>query len=447
MTEPMVHRYIPNSAPGVREAMLQEIGIESVDEIYKEIPEGLRYSGTIDIPQKPASELEVARRVRELLHKNRATNGLLSFLGAGCWPHYVPAVCDEISGRSEFLTAYAGDSHTDLGRFQAIFEYQSMLGDLLEMDVVSAPVYDGATACGDAVHMASPERMGTIRNYSEPWLKIRQVGYHPDTGQMDLDDLMRKISDRTAAVLLENPGYLGFIESQCAEIGDIAHAHGALLIAFVNPASLGILAPPGAFGADIACGEGQPLGVHMQGGAGLGILAAADQERFLPLMPSFVVGMSGTTVDGERSFAADTVHERLVYSARYRARSFTGSSSWLWGIAAATYMALMGPSGMRQLGEVNMRKAHYAISRLSMITALKVPAFRSTSFNEFVVNFDKTGKSVQEVNSALFKRGILGGKDLSRDLPELGQSALYCVTETHLKDDIDRLARELAEVI
>ncbi len=463
MTAHLTHRYIPNSAPGVREAMLKEIGIESVEEIYEEIPAELRYSGEINIPQHPAPEAEVAQKVRRLLRKNKSTEDYLSFLGAGCWPHYVPAVCDEIAGRSEFVTAYAGDSPTDLGRFQAIFEYQSMLADLLEMDLVAAPVYDGSTACGDAMHMASratgrtevlaPEtasrdRMSTINNYADPWLKITRVGYHRETGLMDLDDLRRKISDKTAAVFIENPSYLGFIESQCAEIASIAHASGALLIAFVNPASLGILASPGSYGADIACGEGQPLGVHMQGGGGgLGILAAGDRDRFLELMPAFVVGMSGTSAAGERSFAAETVHERLVYIARHRARSFTGSSSWLYGITAAVYMALMGPAGMRRLGEVNMQKAHYAIQKLAEIGAITVPALKSTSFNEFVVNFDRTGRSVEEVNRGLFERGILGGKDLSHELPELGQSALYCVTEVHSQDDIDRLARTLKEVI
>jgi len=463
MTDRWVHRYIPNSAPGVREAMLKEIGVESVEDIYTEIPEGLRYSGKMNIPQHPAPEADVARRVKSLLSKNQSTEDYLSFLGAGCWPHYVPAVCDEIAGRSEFVTAYAGDSPTDLGRFQVIFEYQSMLADLLEMELVSGPVYDGSTACGDAMHMASRatgrsellvpatasrDRMSAITNYADPWLKITQVGYHSDTGLLDLTDLRRKISDKTAAVFLENPSYLGFIEPQSAEIASIAHTSGALLIAFVNPASLGILTPPGLYGADIACAEGQPLGLHMQGGGGgLGILAASSRDRYLELMPSFVVGMSGTSAPGERSFAAETVHERLVYIARHRARSFTGSSSWLYGITAAVYMALMGPAGMRRLGEVNMQKANYAIRRLEGIKTLTVPALKSTPFNEFVVNFDKSGRSVEDVNRALFGRGILGGKDLSQELPELGQSSLYCVTEVHTKDDIDRLAREMEEVI
>jgi glycine dehydrogenase subunit 1 len=319
MNKPFVHRFIPNSAPGIREEMLKETGYETVDEIYEEIPERLRFKGDLKLPKEPATELEVRRRIKDSLAKNKTTSDYLSFLGAGCWLHYVPALCAEIAGRSEFLTAYAGGDMADYGRYQAMFEYQSMMGDLLSMDVVSAPVYDGTTAAGDALHIASraaernevlipgtisPNTLATIKNYCEPWLQLNAVAYDPDTGLMNLNSLREKISDETAAVLVENPGYLGFIEEQCQDIADTAHEVGALLIASVNPVSLGLLAAPGDYGADIVCGEGQPLGMTQScGGATLGILAVNDSDRFLEMMPSFMVGISNTIVPGELAFS------------------------------------------------------------------------------------------------------------------------------------------------
>lgn len=463
MKKPFVHRFIPNSAPGIREEMLKVTGYETVDEIYEEIPEKLRFKGDLNLPKEPATEMEIRRRIKETLTKNKTTDDYLSFLGAGCWLHYVPALCFEIAGRSEFLTAYAGGDMADYGRYQAMFEYQSMMGDLLSMDVVSAPVYDGTTAAGDALHIASraternevlipstisPNTLATIKNYSEPWLQLNLVAYDADTGLMDLNDLREKISYETAAVLVENPGYLGFIEEQCQDIADIAHEAGALLIASVNPVTLGLLAAPGDYDADIVCGEGQPFGMTQScGGATLGILAVNDSERFLEMMPSFMVGISNTIVPGELAFSWHTLWERMLYATREHARSFTGTSSWLWGIAAAVYMALMGAEGLKDLGKTNMQKAHYAADILSNIPRLKTPYFSSTHFNEFVVNFDSTGKSVAEINAALLDKNILGGKDLSNDFPALGQSALYCVTEVHQKKDIDLLAEVLAEVI
>jgi len=287
-----------------------------------------------------------------------------------------------------------------------------------------------------------------MRNYCDPWLEIKRVDFDAETGQMDLEDLKGKASSQTAAIYVETPSYLGFIEAQCADIAQIAHENGALLVAYVNPTSLGLLSPPGEYGADIACGEGQPLGMHMHcGGATLGILACNDAERFLELMPSFLIGISSTLVEGEHAFSWHTLWDRMMYATRDKAKSFTGTSSWLWGISAAVYMALMGPEGMRQLGEVNMQKAYYAMELLSSIKGVKAPTFASPHFNEFVVNFDETGKTVSEVNRALFEHGILGGKDLSGEFPQLGQAALYCVTETHTKEDIETLVEALERIV
>lgn len=407
--------------------------------------------------------MEVFRHFEKVIEKNRPTSELTSFLGAGCWPHYVPAIVDEVIGRSEFLTAYAGSAATDLGRFQSVFEFQSMMGDLLEMDVVSAPIYDGPTSAGDAVLMGarvtnrhellvpgtiSPDRLSTLKVYAASWLEIKVIRHDPETGLIDLDDLRSKISDNAAVVYVENPTYLGFIEEQCAAITEIAHANGALVVSYVNPISLGVLTPPGLYGADIACGEGQPLGMHMScGGATLGILACRDDERLVSAMPSFLIGLTPTVEPGELAFSRHNLFERTMFVGREKVRSFTGTAAWLWAIGAGVYMSLLGPSGFTQIGEVNMQKSAYATAVLAGIKGIRTPVLASTHFNEFTVNFDGTGKTVAQVNGALLELGILGGKDISREFPTFGQTALYCVTEMHTKGEIDRLAEALEHIV
>jgi glycine dehydrogenase subunit 1 len=462
MTSATVNRFIPNTAPGVREAMLTEIGVGSVDDIYEEIPADVRFKGTLDLPSAGLPEAEVARLVGDLLKANKTTEDYLSFLGAGCWPHYTPALIDEVIGRSEFLTAYAGVEVIDHGRFMAIFEFQSMMADLLEMDVVGSAVYDGSTAAGDAIQMASritgrrelllprlidPDRLKVMVNYNGPWFDVVYVDHDAGTGNLDVTDLRRKMSDRTAAVYIENPTYLGTIETNCGEISRIAHEAGALLIANVNPASLGVVAPPGQYDADIACGDGQPLGLPQAGGSTrLGILACKNEKRFVSALPMLMVGILPTRVHGERAYTWHALFDKIFYGTREAARSYSGSSSFLMAIGTAVYMALLGPKGMKDLGSANMQKAAYAMRHIGRIPGLKAPVFQGPHFNEFVVNVDATGHTVAEINAALLERGILGGRDVSKEFPELGQSALLCVTERHTQAEIDRLVETLAEV-
>ena len=463
MTTTFTHRFIPNSSPGVREEMLAEIGVSSVEEIYEEIPAELRFKGELNLPRDPLSEADVARVVKSILEKNRTTADYLCFVGAGCYDHYAPALLAEVMGRSEFLTAYAGIEVTDHGRFMAMFEYQSMMGDLLDMDVVGSAVYDGATASGDALQMASrvtgrrelvltqnidPDRLKVMLNYIGSWFDVTYVRDDPVTGTVDLDELREKVSENTAAVYIENPGYLGVVQTRPEEISRIAHENGALLIVSVNPASLGVLAPPGQYGADIACGDGQPLGLPMAcGGARLGILACRNEHKFVHSLPMLMVGILRTQVPGERAYTWHALFDRIFYGTREEARSISGTSSFLMALGAGVYMALLGPKGMRDLGVANMAKAAYAMSRLDSLAGVKAPVFSGPHFNEFLVDFSGTSKTVAEINRALLERGILGGKDVSTELPRLGQVALYCVTENRTQSEIDRLVRTLDEVI
>lgn len=456
-----VHRYIPNSDPEIKKEMLKVIGVRTAEELFEIIPEKIAYKKELNLPPA-ASEYEVRRHVEEILAKNKDPSEMLSFLGSGCWPHYVPAVCDEINSRSEFLTAYTGDTYSDLGRYQALFEFQSMIGDLVAMDAVTFPTYDWASAAGDALRMAAlitgrsevlvprnigPDKLSIMTNYLGNVARIRLVEYDSKSGQMEVEDLKNKVGKDTATVYVENTSYLGVIETQGKEIGEIAHDAGALFSVGVEPLSLGILEPPGEYGADIVCGEGQPLGLHPSyGGASSGFLACHDDEQFLSATGHRLISITTTKRKGEWGFLF-VLPERCMYAARDKSAGITGTGTFLWGITGAVYLSLLGPQGIRELASAIMKNSHYTMKRLSEVSGVRVPLFSSPHFEEFTVNFDGTGRTVHDLNKALLKHGILGGKDISNEFPELGNTAVYCATEIHTKDDIDKLVSTLSELV
>jgi glycine dehydrogenase subunit 1 len=294
----------------------------------------------------------------------------------------------------------------------------------------------------------SPDRLLVLRNYCTPSILVKLIDYDPITGQIDLNDLKRKISSSTAGVYFENPSYLGFIETQGEEISKTTHDRGAVSIVGVEPISLGMLTPPSEYGADIVVGDIQPLGNHMNYGGGLGgFIACKDEERFIGEMPLMLLSLTGTEREGERGFLWWTLPKRLHYFSREKGKSFAGTTAGLLAISSAVYMALLGPQGMRELAQAILQKSQYAMKLISEIDGLKAPLFESTHFEEFTINFDRTQNSVSDVNKSLLDRGIQGGKDLTREFHELGKTALYCVTEIHSKEDIERLATALGESI
>ncbi len=466
MKKPNVHPYIPNSVPEVKEEMLREVGARDADELYRQmIPERLLLKSPMDLPDPLTSELDLRRHVEGLMAGDGSCSEYLSFLGGGCWNHYVPEVCDVIASRSEFLTAYAGGVYSDLGRYQAIYEFQSLIGELVDMDVSCIPTYDWGAAAGNAVRMASritgrkeilvpktisPARLSIISNFCDSANKpdgiiIKSVGYDRETGALDLGDLEDKISDSTAGIYFENPSYLGVIEPRCEEITGMTHDHGAIAVAGVDPISLGVLSPPGEYDADICCGEAQPLGIHMYAGGGsCGFLASKDEERFVGEYPARMLSITDTEVEGEYAYG-QVRYERTSYIARESAKDWVGTTTGLWAIVSAVYMSLMGPRGMRELGEGLLQRSHYAARLLEEVEGVSVP-FRAF-FKEFPVNFDAAGVKVSEVNSRLLEEGIFGGQDVSEEFPELGQCGLYCVTEKHTKADLQRLADTLREAL
>lgn len=459
------HPYMPNSVPALKAEMLRAIGARSVEALFEQIPEDHRYRKPLELPPALSSEPELRRHLLRTLSRNASCEENLNFLGGGCWQHHVPAICDEIVGRSEFLTPVWGTPSSDFGRNQAWFEFQSQLGELLGMELVGLPVYSWGCAAGHAIRMAArmtgrreilvpaaiaPERLSVVRNYCEPaemasHLSVVPVGYDPRTGLLDLADLRSKLSNRTAAIYLENPNFLGVIESQGAEIAALARASGAETIVAVDPISLGILAAPADYGADIVVGSTQPLGVHMNCGGGVGgFIASRDEVRYAREYPTLLLSITDTVHDGEFGFGVSLFHQSS-YGSREKGKDWTGNSTYLWAIANAVYMSLMGPEGFREIGELIIGRAHAAARLLSEIDGVKV-RFPTGFFKEFVVDFTATGRSVGEINKALLKHGIFGGKDLSADFPELGQSALYCVTEIHSQSDLETLAGTVKEV-
>lgn len=459
----VVYPYIPNSVPEEKAKLLKEIGINSVEDIFREIPDHLRFKGKLNLPEPYLSEYELRRHVEGLLAKNKSCKEYISFLGAGTWQHYVPSVVDTIMSRDEFLTAYVvGDAQGDHGKWQALFESASMIGEMAGMEAVNKPTYDWANAIAIACRMAarmngrreilvagnmSPDRLSVVVNYCKPEITVKLLSFDRETGLVNLNDLALRITANTAAVYFENPSYLGFIETGGEQIAKITHDHGAEVIVGVDPSSLGVLAAPADYGADFAVGDYQPLGLHMQWGGGLaGFVCTRDDQRYVAEFPGLLYGITTSIKDEEYCFG-EVFFERTSYASREKGKDFIGTTTALYGIGAGVYMALMGPQGMRELGEGIMQRVEYAIHLLSNIKGIKVPVIKSPCFKEFVVNFDATAKPVSQINQALLEHKIFGGKDLSKTFPEYGNSALFCITEVHTKEDLKKLALALEQVI
>ncbi|GII62506.1 glycine dehydrogenase [Sphaerisporangium krabiense] len=439
----MTHPYIPNAEPGVRAEMLAAIGAARVEDFYADIPPELRLDRPLDLPEPFVAEHDLVRHMRSLLGRDTGTEEALSFLGHGCYPHHVPAVCDEVNSRGEFLTAYAGEPYEDHGRFQALFEYVSMMGELLEMDVVNVPTYDGFQAAGTALRMAcrhtgrakvlvsgavAADKLSKLRDFLAPDIEIvaAPVGPGGEMGEVVLDDTF-------AAIYLETPNVYGVVETRGRELAELAHAHGALLVVSADPISLGVLAPPAAYGADIACGDIQSLGVHQNHGGGqAGYIATHDDEPLVAQFPSRLFGIAPTTVPGEYGFG-DVFYERTSFALREEGKEWVGTAAALWGITAGVYLALMGPQGMREVGETILARTRYAMDALAG-AGLRVLHDGAVHFREFAVEVDDAAALLDRLRA----QGIYGGVPLD------DRTILVCVTERHSIADIDRLAAAVA---
>lgn len=455
------HPYMPTAVPEIRDAMLRELGLEKLEDLLEPIPEQLRFKNKPNLPEPLLAEAGLKKHVQDLLCKNSSCEDYLSFLGAGCYRHYVPAVCDEINSRAEFLTAYVGDVYSDHGKFQAFFEYCSMMAELLEMDVVSYPTFDGGQAACSALRMAlkvtgrcklllpstlNPEILSQLKDYNSHLAELVQVDYLAASGQLDLADLEEKLDDQVAAVFFENPSYLGILEEKGHEISRLARSRGALTVVYAEPLSLGILEPPAIYGADLVCGDIQSLGIHMHYGGGCaGYIASNDEERLINAYPTYLYGITNTK-RGRGYGWGRALNWRTSHGSREKANEYMGTAAALWAITAAVYLALLGPKGIREIGETILARTAYARSLLSSINGVKTLFAPSTLFREVPLRFTGSGLTVAAVNKCLLKHGIFGGHDLTAAFPGLGQSALYAFTELTGAADINKLANALKEI-
>lgn len=453
MTHPFVHPYVPNTAPGSRQAMLDAVGAASVEEFYADVPSELRLARALDLPEPLLAEQDLVRHVGGLLRRNRAIEPGRLFLGAGTYQHAVPAVVDEVINRSEFLTAYAGEPYEDHGRFQALFQYQSLMGELLNQDVVNVPTYDGYQAAATSLAMAGritgrrtvllasdahPDKLSKVRDYIAPTIDLVQV---PTVDAVaDVQTVTRMLDHTVAAIWVETPSYTGALETALAELADAAHAVGAVMIVGTDPISLGVLTPPADLGADIVHGDIQSLGLHPWfGGAHGGFIAVHDDTRFVMELPSRLFGLASTDVPGEYGFG-DVAYERTSFAVREEGKEWVGTAAALWGIAAGVYLALMGPQGMADVGETVLARTTYAARALGALDGVKV-ADGAVHFREFVLDVTDAALTAP----ALVAAGRASGFEPGHAIDD--RHLLVCVTEQNTQTDIDDLAAVLGAAL
>ena len=444
-------RYIPHTPADIA-AMLGTIGAGSLEELFAEVPGSVRLGRPLQLPE-PLAEGELLRALKELAARNATAESHLSFLGGGAYPHFIPAAVDQLISRSEFYTAYTPyQPEISQGTLQAIFEFQTLICQLTGMEAANASMYDGASACAEAVLMTvrltrrrrvlvsralNPRWRAVIASYCRYLdVEVVEVGFAAD-GRTDLAALAALLDGETAAVVAGYPNYFGVVEDLAA-LAELAHGAGARLVAGVaEGVALGLLKSPGELGADIVAGEGQSFGLPLAyGGPYLGFFAALMKD--VRAMPGRLVGET-VDRDGKRGFVL-TLATREQHIRREKATSNICSNQGLCALTATVFLSLLGRQGLRQLAEQNLAKAAYARTLLTALPGF-APPFAAPGFNEFVLT---CREPVDRVLAALEAQGILGGIPLGRDYPELADAILVCVTEQHRRADIEALAAALA---
>jgi len=457
------HPWIPITK-ATEEEMLSSIGKKSLEDLFCNVPDKFRVKRDLNLPESH-TEFEVTRRIQELAGKNMSAFDGNVFLGSGVGMHHIPAIVPALAGRSEFVTSYTSyQAEISQGMLQTLFEYQSLLAEILQIDVVNSSMYDMATAVAEAARMTTrvnkkrstflvpgtinPEHYKVIHTYTEPVdIDVIKVDFDKVTGLMSLSDLETKLDDKVAGVYIENPSYLGFIETQVDEIAKLVHERDALFVAGVDILSLGVLRPPGEYNADIVVAEGQHLGSPMSyGGPLLGIFGCRNDRKLIYQMPGRLVGMTRTEEEPfERGYVL-TLSPREQHIRREKATSNICSNQALAAVTAAVYMSLLGPTGLETIGETISLKSNYAAKQLDGISGVKSPALGEFIWKEFVVKFEN-GITAKQVHDGVLNQGIQGGKILTSEFPEMGESILFCVSEIHSQKAIDNLVKTVEEIV
>jgi glycine dehydrogenase subunit 1 len=434
--------------------MLQSIGVSSIDELFDSIPDNIKLSQPLNLPEK-LSEPELIKYFEELSSQNQVCD-YVSFLGAGAYPHFIPAVVDYLSSRGEFVSPYTPyQPEVSQGTLQMIFEFQTMMTQLTGMDISNASLYDGATGAAEAVLMANrlnrkskvilagslhPHYRRVIQTYTRKLgFQLTEIKWNDD-GRINLDELSRQMDEEVTAVVCQSPNFFGVIEDM-GNIADLVHKHQSLFIVSVAESmSLGLLEPPGKLGADIVTGEAQSFGIPLSyGGPFLGFMTC--RKGFIRQFPGRIAGQTHDT-GGNRGFVL-TLSTREQHIRRERATSNICTNQALCLIRAAIYLEKMGKKGLRETARQNVHKSRYALKKLTKIKGVKLK-FTGPAFNEFVLEFDHAWKDIER---NLHDSGLIGGLELSRFYPELKNCVLVCVTENHSKDEIDRLAETVETAV
>lgn len=443
--------YVPNTAKQ-RDQLLDRIGVQSIDELFQDIPKTVRLNTSLNVPGGLA-EQDLVKLVKGIAKRNGNLEEYTSYLGAGAYEHYIPSYVDQLLLRSEFYTAYTPyQPEISQGTLMAIYEFQTLVCELTGMDAANASMYDGASALAEAALMSSdatrrktvlvpttihPEYREVLQTYLPP-RGVEIVEIPSQEGVMDLDALEKLLGKHVAGVLLQSPNFFGGIE-KAEKIGKLAHDQGALFIMSVNPVSLGLLKSPGELGADIVVGEGQPFGNPLNyGGPYLGFLATRD--KYVRRMPGRIVGAT-TDKKGNKGYVL-TLQAREQHIRREKATSNICSNEALCALAFTIHLTGLGKKGLKDMANLNLQKAHYVAQEISKLPGMRL-AYAQPFFHEFVI---ETEVSPAKINQELLKDNIIGGLDLSRFYPELDHHLLFCVTETKSKADIDRLVVRLGEV-
>ena len=444
-------RYLPHTDVEV-EQMLDTIGVSSMEELFSGVPAECRLQRPLDLPAAK-SESEQLAFLRELAQKNTTISCCDSFLGGGAYNHFIPAVIDQLVSRSEFYTAYTPyQPEISQGTLQAIFEFQTLICQLTGMDVANASMYDGASACAEAVLLTvragkkrrkvllsqalPPQYRETVATYCR-FLDIELVSISHVNGVTATAELQNLLDDQVAAVVVGYPNYFGQVEDLAA-IAELTHGVGARLVAAVaEPLSLALFKSPGELGADVVVGEGQSFGIPLAyGGPGIGFFAVRKKD--MRVLPGRLVGET-VDQDGKRGFVL-TLATREQHIRREKATSNICSNQGMCILMVSIYLALHGKQGLKELAKVNYAKAAYAREKIAELEGFEI-TFKGESFNEFVVTCPEP---VTALRQRLEPQGILAGIDLVKDYPDLGNGLLICVTEQNSREQIDRLISALA---
>lgn len=443
--------YLPHTEED-RKKMLDEIGVSSVEELIT-IPEKIRLSSSLNL-SPGISEMELTEQIKNFSRKNSSTEEYTSFLGAGIYDHFIPAVLEHLASRSEFYTPYTPyQVEASQGTLQAIYEYQTLICNLFQMEVSNASMYDGATSLAEAALMAHrvrkgekfliaetvhPEYYQVMLTYTKPLgVKLIRMPY-TEEGTLDLNRLEDEIDEKTAGVIIQNPNFFGHLE-KVQEIEKIVHKLGSLYIVSCDPVSLGILSPPGEYNADIAVAEGQALGNPAYlGGETLGIFTT--RKEFLRQMPGRIVG-EGKDKKGRRSFTL-ILQTREQHIRRERATSNICTNQALNALRACIYLCSLGEEGLKKVAFLCLKNSHYLKQKIENLPGFTC-SFSSPFFKEFGV---KTPISAEKISKKLLQAKILGGLNLGRFYPEFGNHLLFCTTEKRTKQEMDRLVSLLGGI-